>query len=86
MKCEECKFWEETGLVDEEDTESNTEGFCCKYAPRIVRGMLFQAPDMSGTIDWRRQEFPDCWEGQEAIWPKTLSFQGCGEFQEKDNA
>ena len=83
MKCIDCKWWKEVGLVDEDRPDGGIEGFCCKYTPKIVRGMLFQAPDMGGEIDWTKQEFPACWENLEGVWPKTLDFKWCGEWEEK---
>ena len=83
-RCENCKYWDLFGLRDDKRPDGGTEGFCNKYAPKIVRGMLFQGPDMNGEINWRINEHPDCWENQSAIWPKTLDFKWCGEFESKE--
>ena len=77
IRCENCKWWEEFGLVNEDHPDCGTEGLCCRYAPRLVEGMLFTANE----CDISKQQYPMCWENLRAVWPLVGGWKWCGEFE-----
>lgn len=78
-KCENCRFWKAVGpLAERRDAK---EGFCHRYSPRIVNGMLFRCSDLKGVDVRQLQEFPDTWETLDAVWPKTLTRNWCGDWE-----
>ena len=65
-KCKDCKYWEH----NKKDKEG--EGFCKRYAPKLVFGLLssFERMFDDESIFW-------------PIWPETAQSEWCGEFEAK---
>ena len=70
-KCEDCKYWE--GFPD--DKGDFTQGECRRHSPPYIRAFEFLAdnePCSNGAEIYR-----------EAVWPATMPFDWCGEFEAK---
>ena len=81
MKCKDCKWWEL-------EFEDNAEGFCHKYAPRLVEGMMILGDDETLDRDsdglCEKRRYMHIWDGKDALWPKTREYGWCGEFESKE--
>jgi len=70
MKCEDCKFWDDTPG----DLENNI-GWCRIKSP-VITWAFCAIQDTQFTADM----IENMWETK-AIWPETENDDWCGEFQ-----
>lgn len=72
MKCKDCKWWEDAEKAN--SPENNFYGFCRRYPPSIVSGMIL--PDGSK----EEMDYDDVIMG---IFPIVMIKDWCGEFKDK---